>query len=147
MKINMDKPATRWAEGFPLGNGFFGAMVYGGTYDETVDLSASTWFSGNSDWDNNCPDTGAEVFSQMRQEAINNNFAAVRELTADYMGRRLNYGTNLPLAQLKIRDINKLAFEYEQILEGYNRTLDLKTGLCCVDWQKAKNENTAQINR
>ncbi|NLW10872.1 MAG: hypothetical protein GX028_02515 [Clostridiaceae bacterium] len=147
MKINMDKPATRWAEGFPLGNGFFGAMVYGGTYDETVDLSASTWFSGNSDWDNNCPDTGAEVFSKMRKEAINNNFSVVRELTADYMGSRLNYGTNLPLAQLKITDINKLTSENERTNEGYNRSLDLQTGLCSVDWQNSQDGNTAQINR
>ena len=65
MIINMDKPAKRWAEGFPLGNGFLGAMVYGDASNEIVDLSAAVWFSGNSDWENNCPDEAAKAFANM----------------------------------------------------------------------------------
>ena len=149
MIINMDKPAKRWAEGLPLGNGFFGAMVYGDTVDETIDLSAAAWFSGKSDWENNCPDDAARVFANMRQAATHENFAAVRELTADYMGSRLNYGTNLPLAQLKISNIVKLMEVQNGSIKNYKRSLDLKTGLCSVEWQSAAqgNESEAQNSR
>ena len=148
MMINMNKPAKRWAEGFPLGNGFFGAMVYGAAVDETVDLSAAAWFSGNSDWESNCPDDAAKTFANMRQEAVNSNFAAVRELTEEYMGSRLNYGTNLPLAQLSIDSIKILTMEHGEKTEGYNRSLDLRTGLCSVEWQSFKSEDYSDgINR
>lgn len=65
-------------------------------------------------------------FANMRQAATHGNFAAVRELTADYMGRRLNYGTNLPLAQLKISNIEKLITEHNGSIKNYKRSLDLK---------------------
>lgn len=143
MIINMDKPAKRWAEGFPLGNGFLGAMVYGDASNEIVDLSAAVWFSGNSDWENNCPEDAAKAFANMRQEVVSENFAVVRELTADYMGSRLNYGTNLPLAQLNIDCINKLISEQSGAVRGYNRSLDLKTGICNVEWQRIAAENNS----
>lgn len=148
MIINMNKPAKRWAEGLPLGNGFFGAMIYGGTNEEIIDLSASAWFSGNSDWDGNCPDEAALAFANMRQEAVRNNFAAVRAKTAEYMGSRLNYGTNLPLAQLGISSVNKLTKNNGEKIEGYNRSLDLKSGLCSVEWQSFDfEEYTEEKNR
>lgn len=137
MIINMDKPAERWAEGFPLGNGFFGAMVYGGIDVETVDLSAAGWFSGNADWNNNCPDNAAEAFAGMREAAVREDYATVRALTKNYMGSRLNYGTNLPLAQLVIK--HKLPAPSGSPI-NYNRNLDLKTGLCHVEWMDKQND-------
>lgn len=41
-----DKPATCWVEALPLGNGRLGAMVYGGTQSDTIQLNEDTFWSG-----------------------------------------------------------------------------------------------------
>ncbi|MFN8242008.1 MAG: glycoside hydrolase N-terminal domain-containing protein [Bacteroidales bacterium] len=41
-----DKPATRFEEAFPLGNGFSGLMVNGGVKEENLLLNESTLWSG-----------------------------------------------------------------------------------------------------
>src|SRR5258707_7914365 len=41
-----NKPAERWLEALPVGNGRLGGMVYGGTQMERIALSESTAWSG-----------------------------------------------------------------------------------------------------
>ena len=51
--LTYDKPATRWTEALPLGNGRIGAMVFGGTEDERVQINESTlWGGGPRDYTN-----------------------------------------------------------------------------------------------
>ncbi len=48
MSLNLyyDRPAERWVEALPLGNGRIGAMVYGGTKREKISLNEDTLWSG-----------------------------------------------------------------------------------------------------
>jgi alpha-L-fucosidase 2 len=41
-----DKPASKWVEALPLGNGRLGAMVHGGIETERLDLNDDTLYSG-----------------------------------------------------------------------------------------------------
>ena len=41
-----DKPATHWLEALPVGNSLLGAMVYGGTETEVIQLNEETFWSG-----------------------------------------------------------------------------------------------------
>ena len=41
-----DSPAHIWLEALPLGNGHMGAMVYGGTETEEIQLNDETFWSG-----------------------------------------------------------------------------------------------------
>ena len=41
-----DKPAEEWVEALPIGNGNFGAMVFGGTAKERVQFNDDTLFTG-----------------------------------------------------------------------------------------------------
>ncbi len=41
-----DKPATKWTEALPLGNGRIGAMVFGGTEDERLQINEGTLWGG-----------------------------------------------------------------------------------------------------
>ena len=41
-----DKPATCWLEALPLGNSHMGAMVFGGTESEEIQLNEETFWSG-----------------------------------------------------------------------------------------------------
>ena len=40
------QPAREWVEALPVGNGFIGAMVYGGTDKETIQLNEGTFWGG-----------------------------------------------------------------------------------------------------
>ena len=46
MRLVYEKPALRWGEALPLGNGQIGAMVYGGADCEEIDLTEHTFYSG-----------------------------------------------------------------------------------------------------
>lgn len=52
-KLTYDKPASKWTEALPLGNGRIGAMVFGGTEDERIQINESTlWGGGPHDYTN-----------------------------------------------------------------------------------------------
>jgi alpha-L-fucosidase 2 len=42
LTLAYDKPATKWTEALPVGNGRMGAMVFGGTEDERLQINEST---------------------------------------------------------------------------------------------------------
>ncbi len=47
------RPAQRWVEALPLGNGRLGAMVFGGVVEERLQLNDDTlWSGGPKDWNN-----------------------------------------------------------------------------------------------
>src|ERR1700682_2080048 len=50
-KLTYDKPASKWTEALPLGNGRIGAMVFGGTADERLQINEATlWGGGPHDY-------------------------------------------------------------------------------------------------
>ena len=53
-----DKPATHWLQALPIGNSHLGAMIYGGTDTEEIQLNEETVWSG-SPHDNNSTDARA----------------------------------------------------------------------------------------
>ena len=55
-----NKPATQWLEALPIGNSHLGAMVYGGTESEEIQLNEETFWSG-SPHNNNSPEAKAHL--------------------------------------------------------------------------------------
>jgi alpha-L-fucosidase 2 len=41
-----DQPAERWTDALPIGNGRLGAMIYGRTDSETIQINEETVWSG-----------------------------------------------------------------------------------------------------
>lgn len=123
--IVSESPAGAWQQGFLLGNGFMGQVLYGHPFHEVVELSELTFFSGS---DTVCPyrENAAETFERMRRAAKEEDWESVTELTRQYMGVRGNYGTNLPAGSLH------LDFEHHGRVTGYRRSLDLDRGLVRV---------------
>lgn len=53
MRLWYNQPAVRWEEALPLGNGRLGAMVYGKTWTEEIQLNEeSMWYGGKVDRNN-----------------------------------------------------------------------------------------------
>ena len=59
-KLWYAKPATHWLEALPVGNSHLGAMVYGGTDTEEIQLNEETFWSG-SPHNNNSPEAKAQL--------------------------------------------------------------------------------------
>ena len=54
-----DEPALHWVEALPVGNGRLGAMVFGGTRDERLQLNEDTLYAGGPYDPNNAGALGA----------------------------------------------------------------------------------------
>ena len=65
LKLWYSRPANNWTEALPLGNSRLGAMVFGGTVREEIQLNEETFWAG-SPYHNNNP-KAREVLSQVRQ--------------------------------------------------------------------------------
>ena len=59
-----DRPATVWLEALPLGNSRMGAMVYGGTETEEIQLNEETFWSGGPH--NNNSTTSLQYLTEVR---------------------------------------------------------------------------------
>lgn len=90
--------ATRWGEAYPIGNGHLGAMIYGNTPVNRIDLSQNTFYSGARE--ENCQEGANSSFHKMREEAEQGAYQKVHETAEDFIGKRGNYGTNLPVGSL-----------------------------------------------
>lgn len=123
--IHYEKPATQWSEGCLLGNGYMGEVIFGGIDKETIILSEATFISGQEDR-TVYREEAAACFEEMKEESLKQNHKVVKELTKKFMGKRENFGTNLPVGKIEI-DFNKMNNP-----TNYHRQLNLNEGICSV---------------
>ena len=120
------KPAERWLEALPVGNGRLGGMVYGGMQLERIALSESTAWSG-------APATG-EVnpgalshLHEIRQLFFSGKYEEAQALCAKYFpGHSKNFGTNLPLPELQLH------FDGIGEAKAYRRSLNIEEAIADV---------------
>lgn len=118
-KLIYYKPAKRWKEALPLGNGKTGAMVYGGIRKDIVALNDSTLWSGYPCNYNN-PES-AESLDKARKLIFEGKYTEASAFVAKKM--RGEYGESyLPLADVVIR-VNSFKNS------DYKRVLDLESGI------------------
>jgi alpha-L-fucosidase 2 len=125
------KPASRWMEALPVGNGRIGGMIYGGTSSERIDLTESTVWSGAPS-DTNVNPTALENLGRIRELMFAGKYAEGGELCQQHLlGKATSFGTNLPMATLS------LAFEGEDApVQDYRRSLSLDEALVSVDYTR-----------
>ena len=118
-----DKPASHWLEALPVGNSHLGAMVYGGTDVEEIQLNEETFWSG-SPHDNNSQE--AKEYLQTVRDSI---FAGKEEAAHAIIDKHFIKGPHgmkyLPLGSVR------LAFDYggKASPEAYRRELSLADAL------------------
>jgi len=123
-------PATRWMEAVPLGNGRIGAMVYGGTATERINLTESTVWSGAPSDDNIDP-TALEHLPHIRQLMFDGKYAEGGELCKQHLlGRPDSFGTHLPMASLQLK------FNGDTPAQNYRRSLNLDEAIAYVDYTR-----------
>lgn len=100
-KLWYSKPAERWVEALPLGNGQIGAMLFGGVNEELIQLNEATLWSGGPRKKNVNPDAHTYL-SQIREELLEKqDYSKANELTKKMQGFYTE--SYLPLADLLIK--------------------------------------------
>src|SRR5512142_247950 len=73
------QPAAKWEQALPVGNGRLGAMVFGGTTEERIQLNEdSVWSGGPEDADN--PES-IKSLATIRQLLFAGKYAEAQKLT------------------------------------------------------------------
>ena len=80
-----DKPASQWTEALPVGNGRIGAMVFGGTEDERLQINEGTlWGGGPHDYAN--PDAYSHL-DEVRKQIFAGKVEEAEKLSENLMGK------------------------------------------------------------
>jgi alpha-L-fucosidase 2 len=112
------RPAAVWTEALPVGNGRLGAMVFGGTARERLQLNEDTLWSGGP-YDPVNPEARAAL-PEVRRLIDTGRFAEAEALAnAKVMAR--------PLSQMSYQPVGDLWLDLPGLgaIEGYERDLDL----------------------
>ena len=108
MRYTESKPASRFGEAYPVGNGQMGAVVYGSFPVERIDLTENTFFSGSP-----CRaeegDSHKEAFYKMRELLQKGDYEGAHRAAQKFPPRKQNYGTALPAGSLFITFCEKRA--------------------------------------
>lgn len=130
------RPAGQWTEALPVGNGRLGAMVFGGTDNERIQLNEDTLWSGRPrEWNN--PEAKKYLPEVRRLVLEEENYTAADQVCRKMQGP---YGESyLPLADLRL--------EMEDAGEAgdYRRELDLDTGIARVSWRRGDAVFTREV--
>lgn len=100
-KLWYQQPASRWTEALPIGNGRLGAMVFGGVFEELIQLNESTLWSGGPVKANINRDAPAYL-PQIREALLKNeDYEKAIALTQKMQGHFTE--SYLPLGDLAIK--------------------------------------------
>ena len=133
-KLFYDKPANPeiWEQALPLGNGFIGAMVYGGVSQEIIKLNQeSVWYGGKRSRVN---PYAKSALKDIRNAVFEGSLEKAEEIAYTKMfGTPISQGHYEPLADLKISFFEKIPHYSENIADiisdysDYSRALHLDT--------------------
>ena len=122
-----DKPAVKWVEALPVGNGRLGAMVFGGASQERLQLNEGTLWAGGP-YDPVNPEA-KEALPQVRQLINEAKYReAARLISAKVMAK--------PLGQMPYQTVGDLLLTFPGAtnVENYRRELNLDTATATVSY-------------
>ncbi|MCL2058705.1 MAG: glycoside hydrolase family 95 protein [Oscillospiraceae bacterium] len=131
--MTYDKPAEVWNDAVPMGNGRLGAMVYGNTGAERIQLNEdSLWYGGPMDRNNRA---SKAKLDQIRKHVFAGEIREAETLIAQYLcGSPTSMRMYEPLGELNIALNRHTPFVHGWMpdsvdMEDYSSSLDLMTGV------------------
>jgi alpha-L-fucosidase 2 len=123
-----DKPAERWLQALPVGNGRLGAMVFGDPFRERLHLTESTLWSGAPSTQNVNP-AAREQIPIIREHLFAGRYTEAEGLCQKYLlGRADQSGTAVPMAYLEIETL------LTKPPDHYQRSLNLDEAVARVEF-------------
>ncbi|CAF0756781.1 unnamed protein product [Rotaria sordida] len=120
-----EKAASQWLEALPIGNGYMGAMIYGGYPRETIQLNSDTLWAGSPhDYSN----PGAFNYLQEIRQLIENNQwnQAQQILTENFFGKPIRQAPYQPVGNLFIDFFPESSYNS---IDQYQRELNLEKAI------------------
>ena len=123
-----EQPADQWTEALPVGNGRLGAMVFGKTGRERIQLNEDTIWAG-SPQQRDIPGAGRHL-PEIRRLLFAGKYAdAQAKVAEELLGPRIAPKAYQPLGDLFIEMGSASQ-------TGYRRELDLQTGIARTEWTR-----------
>ena len=108
------RPASHWLEALPVGNSHMGAMIYGGTDVEEIQLNEETFWSGQPH--NNNSTESLEYLSDVRRLIFQGKEGEAAKLIDKHFFKGPHGMRFLPLGSLKLKLGHKDVTKYERAL-------------------------------
>jgi len=137
LKLWYRRPATRWVEALPLGNGRLGAMVWGGIEHERLQLNEDTLYAGGP---YEADTSGAlEALPEVRRLIFAGEYAQAEALANAKMMAR-------PLKQMPYQPLADVVLDFRDIpdISDYRRELDLDTAITRTQFNTWKTAHTRE---
>lgn len=129
LKLWYDEPAEHWVEALPVGNGRLGAMVFGGTSSERIQLNEETVWAGQPNSNAN-PDIEPGALEEIRQLIFQGKYRAAQ----DMVDRKIFFPTNHGMSYQTVGDL-LLDFPGHDAATAYRRELDIANALTSVFYE------------
>lgn len=127
LQLWYDKPADKWTEALPVGNGFIGAMIFGGVDNELIQLNEGTLWSGGPQKKSVNPEAYKHL-QPIREALAKGDYKLANELCKKMQGY---YGESfLPLGDLHI----KQTYQENRRIKNYRRTLDMVKAIATTEF-------------
>lgn len=132
-----DKPANRWEETLPLGNGRLGMMPGGDIRGERLILNDISMWSGSVD-STQWREGAAKYLPEIRAELLKGNNKRAQELVYEHFvcggkGSAFGSGNTSPYGSFQMLGWLELIYNMPTIpTSNYRRELDLETGIATV---------------
>lgn len=121
------KPAEKWTQALPLGNGRIGAMIFGGTDTERIALNEDTLWSGYNE--SKIEPHAKEGFLKARELCLKGEYSAAQEeIEKNLLGKYNN--SYMPLGDITIK------FENTGEITNYKRDLSIDTAVSTVSYNQ-----------
>ena len=119
-------PAAKWDEALPVGNGNLGAMVFGKTDEERIQLNESTYWSGGPY--STVVKGGGKMLPEIQKMVFEGRIFEANKLFGRYL---MGY----PVEQMKYQSLADLIISFNhKNISGYKRWLDLETGITGTEY-------------
>lgn len=127
LRLHYETPASQWSESLPIGNGRLGAVVYGRTDTELLQLNEdSVWYGGPQD---RTPPDARRMLGRLRQLIRDEKHAEAEELAG------LAFFSNpASMRHYEPMGTATLEFRHADVTE-YSRHLDLATSEAVVEYK------------
>ncbi len=124
-----EHPADKWENAFPVGNGQLGAMVFGRTDEERIQLNEETYWTGGPY--NQTRKGGKEHLAEVRQLIFEGDYLKAHHLFGRYL---MGY----PVEQQKYQSLANLilAFESQGDVKNYVHQLDLDSAIVTTSYEQ-----------
>lgn len=128
LKLWYQSPAVHFEEALPIGNGKIGAMIYGGTSSEKIQINDITLWSGTP-VDPYMNKNAYQFIPQIREAIQNQQFALADSLIKHIQGKFSESYSPLGTIQIDYKNIEP---------KNYYRDLSLNTALASVSFDSKK---------